>query len=78
MRTTLNLDEDVAQQLSAIARADGRSISRVANALIRDALRARQATPSGLPYEPPVFDSGEALIDVTDVQQALERLDKRG
>jgi hypothetical protein len=78
MRTTLNLDDDVAQQLAAVARAERRSISRVANALMRDGLRASRSTPDRPAYEPPAFDSGAALVDVTDVQQALERLDERG
>jgi ribbon-helix-helix CopG family protein len=78
MRTTLNLDDDVVRQVTAMARAEGRSISRVANALIRDGLRLRQTGPPHAPYEAPVFDSGAPLVDVTDVQQALERLDEHG
>jgi hypothetical protein len=29
-------------------------------------------------YDPPVFDSGTALVDVTDVADALRRLDEGG
>ncbi len=78
MRTTLNIDEDVAQQLAALARAEGQSVSRVANALIRDGLRANRTAPEQPSYMPPVFDSGAPLVDVTDVQEALERLDGGG
>ena len=78
MRTTLNIDDDVAQQLAVLARAGGRSLSRVANDLMRDGLRSRASTPERDAYEPPVFDSGTPSIDVTDVAQALDRLDDRG
>ena len=78
MRTTLNIDEDVARQLAARARADGRSLSRVANDLMRDGLRLKHSPPDLARYEPPVFDSGAPNIDVTDVAQALERIDELG
>lgn len=78
MRTTLNIDEDVAQQLAALSRARGRSLSRVANDLMRAGLRdERTGNDRPAPYEPPVFDSGAAHTDVTDVAEALERLDGR-
>jgi len=78
MRTTLNLDDDVAQQLAELSRSGGRSLSRVANDLMRDGLRAQRDAPERSPYVPPVFDSGPARLDVTDVAQALEQLDERG
>jgi hypothetical protein len=78
MRTTLNLDDDVAAALAEASGRERRSVSRVANDLIRGGLRAarEQAVPER--YEPPVFDTGEPLIDVTDVAAALERLDDAG
>jgi hypothetical protein len=75
MRTTLNLDPDVAQQLSAHARRDRRSLSRVANDLLRVGLLAQQRREPLPPYDPPEFDSGRPLIDVTDITGALERLE---
>jgi plasmid stability protein len=76
MRTTLNLDEDVAGELAARARRDGRSMSRVANELIRaGVLSARR--PERMPaYDPPTFDTGQPLVDVTDVAEVLELLDR--
>ena len=76
MRTTLNLDDDVARPLAELARRTHRSQSRVANDLMRAGLRASQAKPRLSRYEPAVFDSGEPLIDVTDVAEALELLER--
>ncbi len=75
MRTTLNIDEDVAAQLAQLARRRGRSLSRVANDLMRAGLGADATRPDPPPYEPPTFDTGEPLLDVTDVAAALEVLD---
>lgn len=76
MRTTLNLDEDLARRLSELARTSGRSVSRVSNEVLRAGLRALQQRPRAVPYDPPVFDTGKPLLDVTDVADALELLDR--
>jgi hypothetical protein len=78
MRTTLNLDEDVAAELGARAREECRSLSRVANDLIRAGLSEARAKPAADLYEPPRFDTGQPLVDVTDVACALEVLDRGG
>jgi len=75
MRTTLNLDDDVARQLSQLARRSGRSVSRIANQVLRAGLLARQQPKPIEPYEPPEFDTGRPLVDVTDIGEALERLE---
>jgi len=76
MRTTLNLDEDVAAELEQQAHQHGRSRSRVANDLIRAGLQATRAERrSAQPYRPPVFDTGRPLIDVTDIGATLDLLD---
>ncbi len=79
MRTTLNLDPDVAEQLIAQARKEGRSLSRVVNDLVRAGFLARRAAaalpPYLRPYEPPVVDTGRPLVDVTDVAAALEHVE---
>ncbi len=74
MRTTLNVDDDVAQRLAQIARQSGRSVSRVANQLLRAGLLAERGSGALPPYEPPAVDTGRPLIDVTDVGEALEQL----
>jgi len=76
MRTTLNLDDDVAAQLAAESRKRGESLSRTANEYLRAGLRASREPASSTPYVPPVFDSGRPLLDVTDVAEALEMLDR--
>lgn len=76
MRTTLNLDEDVAAQLAAESRKRGTSLSRVANEYLRTGLRSSREAVAATPYEPPVFDSGRPLVDVTDIAAALESLDR--
>ena len=78
MRTTLNVDDDVAAQLSELARARGRSLSRIANELMREGLRAGNRESGPETYDPPTFDTGTPSLDVTDVAQALEILDERG
>jgi hypothetical protein len=75
MRTTLNVDDDVAAEIAARSRREGRSMSRVANDLIRAGLQTDRQRPELVPYEPPTFDTGAPLLDVTDVAAALEILD---
>jgi plasmid stability protein len=76
MRTTLNLDDDVARPLTQLARRSHRSLSRVANDLLREGLRASQKAARPKPFVPVVFDSGDPLIDVTNIGEALEILDR--
>jgi hypothetical protein len=78
MRTTLNLDDDVAAQLAERSRRERRSLSRVANDALRAGLREDRDTRPRVRYEPRVFDSGEHLIDVRDVAEALEALERAG
>jgi hypothetical protein len=75
MRTTLNLDPDIASQLASLARRDRRSVSRVANDVLRAGLLAEQQPSALTPYDPPELDTGRPLVDVTDLAEALERLE---
>jgi hypothetical protein len=76
MRTTLNIDDDVAAQLAAESRKRGESLSRTANEYLRAGLRSSREAASPAPYVPPVFESGRPLLDVTDVAGALDVLDR--
>lgn len=75
MRTTLNIDAEIAQHLSQLAHERNRSLSRVANEVLQAGLRtiSREALPT--PFEPRVHDSGRPLLDVTDTAEALDVLD---
>lgn len=75
MRTTLNIDDDIAARLSELAKTSGRSISREANEVLKAGLRSMQEQPRLEPYDPPVFDTGRALVDVTDIATVLDMLD---
>jgi hypothetical protein len=78
MRTTLNLDDDVAAMIASLARERSLSMSRIVNDLVRSGLRQEHEPRRLEPYEPPTFDTGRPLVDVTDVAAALEVLDERG
>jgi hypothetical protein len=78
MRTTLNLDDDVATQLAAESRKRGASLSRMANEYLRAGLRSSREQAPDVAYDPPVFDTGRPLLDVTDVAGTLAALDRAG
>ena len=48
----------------------------MANELLRAGLLAGRRQETLPPYDPPEFDTGRPLIDVTDVAEALEQLDR--
>ena len=76
MRTTLNLDDDVAAQLAELAEERHASLSSTASEVLRAGLRALRTGAAPARYEPPTFDTGRPLLDVTDVAEALEALDR--
>lgn len=54
-------------------------MTRVANDLMRAAIRARSRGPEREePSVPPVFDTGQPRIDVTDISGTLDLLDEAG
>jgi hypothetical protein len=55
MRTTLTLDEDVAQHVKQLMRERGSGLKQTVNELIRRGLRSTHAVE---PYDPPLFSSG--------------------
>jgi hypothetical protein len=76
MRTTLNLDDDVAARLAAESRKRGASLSRTANEFLRAGMRASLRPEPAGGYKPPTFESGRPRLDVTDIAAALESLDR--
>jgi hypothetical protein len=71
MRTTVTLAQDVALAVDRVRKERGLGVSGAINALIREGL-AR--TPEKKPFVQRT-SSGEALIDVTNVAEALELLE---
>lgn len=66
MRTTVTLDEDVAQQVRRLVRERGQPFKQVLNELLRRGLRSTEAPE---PYETPTFAMGTR--PEIDLDQAL-------
>ncbi|HEX9823751.1 MAG TPA: ribbon-helix-helix protein, CopG family [Actinomycetota bacterium] len=76
VRTTVTLEDDVAQLLREEARRSGRPIRAVVNDALRAGLRER---PAVQPYGVKVRDMGlRPGIDLDDVEGLLDRLDGPG
>lgn len=74
MKTTLVIDDTVLKRLRREAARQGRTISELVEAALRQFLAQRP--PRGVFPELPTFDSGGAYVDVADrhaVYQAMER-----
>ncbi|MGK2852374.1 MAG: ribbon-helix-helix protein, CopG family [Candidatus Limnocylindrales bacterium] len=71
MRTTIDLDDDIAAAVRRLRRTGGLGLSAAVNQLARAGLRDR---PDREPFRQRAVDIGVA-IDVTDVAEALEILD---
>ena len=71
MKTTLNIDDTVMQELRREAARSGRTMSELVEAGLRQLLQRRAESPDLEPL--PSFDSGGALVDVAD-REALYRV----
>lgn len=71
MRTTVNLDPDVAAAVEGIREAEDLGMSEAINALIRRALVSR---PQRTPFVQRTYDLG-LRIDIDNIAEALELLD---
>ncbi|MFM9123874.1 MAG: type II toxin-antitoxin system VapB family antitoxin [Actinomycetota bacterium] len=73
MRTTLTIDDDLAAQLHAEARATGRTFRAVVNQALRDGL-LREADQER--YEPPVHELGiRPGVDLTKALQLVGQME---
>lgn len=70
MRTTVDLDDDVAAALERLRRERSLGLSAAVNEVLRLGLRRRQSAP----FRQVTHDLG-LLIDVDNVAEALETLD---
>jgi hypothetical protein len=75
MRTTVNLDDDVAAAIEQLRKERGLGVSSALNELARRGL-AQGAIPR--PRFSQQTSSGGARIDLTDIAGALELLDEPG
>ena len=73
MRTTLNLDDDVAEAARALARSEGRSLGQVISDLVRRGLRPRPLPEIDVGVFP-VFEVASDAAPITGemVRSALE------
>jgi Arc/MetJ family transcription regulator len=72
IRTTINLDDDVAREVAKLQRERGLGLSAAVNELARAGFRTAQPD---FHYEHASRDMG-ALVDLSDVADVLELLDE--
>jgi hypothetical protein len=76
MKTTFVLDDGVMTQLREEAARQGRTLSELVEAALRAMLSAKPTPAKRLP-KLPVFDSGGALVDITDRDALYDVMDER-
>jgi len=74
-RTTLAFEDDLFQEMRERAHREGRSLTALANALLRKALRA-EAEPRAPMVSWTTYDCGQPLVDVLDHDALLDALDR--
>jgi len=72
MRTTLTLAEDVLAAIEKIRRERGVGLSEAVNELIRAGLTKSETRK---PFRQKTYDMGEAMVDITNVAEAIETLE---
>lgn len=66
MRTTLPLDDDLLRELRASAQAEGISLAKMANRVLRLGMRTlREGRRSPTPYREKTFPMGVPAVDLT-------------
>ena len=85
MRTTLTIDDDLAERIQE-QRRQGHSLKRVINALLREGLQSRQRRPRGKKYRTKAYKLGmrpgfdpvklNQLVDELEVEEQPEREDR--
>jgi uncharacterized protein (UPF0262 family) len=82
MRTTLTLDDDVANRLQAECRRTGQPFRRVVNEYLRIAMAQRKATQASAPFRVNAVDMGgpqpgRSYDDVGALLEEVEGVDHR-
>ncbi|HEY7246708.1 MAG TPA: ribbon-helix-helix protein, CopG family [Xanthobacteraceae bacterium] len=75
MKTTLNIDDTVMAELKREAARQGRTMSEMVESALRLLLRPQQKK-SKLPRLPK-FDSGGALVDISDRDALFDAMERR-
>ena len=86
MRTTLTIDDDLADRIQEQRRRHGHSLKRVINALLREGLQSRRRRPRGKKYRTKAYKLGmrpgfdpvklNQLVDELEVEERPEREDR--
>lgn len=75
MKTTLNIDDTVMKRLREEAARTGRTMSELVESALRQLLQTRPRTVELPPL--PSFDSGGALVDVSDRESLYQAMEGR-
>ena len=79
MRTTLTIDDDLADQIQEYRRRHGHSLKRVINALLREGLQSRQRRRKGETYRTRAYKLGmRPGFDPLKLNQLLDELEAEG
>ena len=83
MRTTLTIDDDLADQIQELRRRHGHSLKRVINSLLREGLHSRQSRPRAKTYRTRIYKLGmrpgfdpvklNRLVDELEAERWLAR-----
>ena len=79
MRTTLTIDDDLAEQIQEYRRRHGHSLKRVINGLLREGLQSRQRRRKGETYRTRAYKLGmRPGFDPLKLNQLLDELEAEG
>ncbi len=79
MRTTLTIDDDLAEQIQEYRRRHGHSLKRVINGLLREGLQSRQRRRKGETYRTRAYKLGmRPGFDPLKFNQLLDELEAEG
>lgn len=71
MRTTLTIDDDVAQQLERMRRERPESFKELVNQVLREGLAAMQEPAPQRPFRTRTVNHGRQLINLDSISEAL-------
>ncbi|MEX2578971.1 MAG: hypothetical protein WD342_07930 [Verrucomicrobiales bacterium] len=74
MRTTLSIEDDIAEGIETIRKRDNISLREAVNRLLREGLRSVEKRTTTSPYEGPVFES--ALLPGIDPNRLNQLADE--